>query len=50
MNREIERFVVDTNTLIKLNGFSKKVFPSLWANFHEMVDNEQVKTEYNPFF
>ena len=42
MNRQIEHFVVDTNTLINLNGFSKKVFPSLWANFHEMVDNGQI--------
>jgi len=42
MEDPLERFVVDTNVLINLNGFSKEVFPSLWSNFHEMVDNRQI--------
>lgn len=38
----MEKFVVDSNVLINLNSFSKEVFPSLWDNFHEMVNNGQI--------
>lgn len=34
----MESFVIDTNCLIHLHGFSHEVFPSLWENFHSMVD------------
>ena len=38
----MEHFVIDSNSLINLNLYSKKVFPSLWNNFHEMVDNGKI--------
>lgn len=38
----MEHFVIDTNSLINLHRFSHEVFPSLWENFHSMVDQGQI--------
>lgn len=42
MEELIEHFVIDSNSLINLNSYSKEVFPSLWNNFHEMVNNGEI--------
>ncbi|MDG3546620.1 DUF4411 family protein [Methanobacterium formicicum] len=36
------RFIVDTNVLIHLDYFNKKVFKSLWANIDEMIQKEEL--------
>ena len=35
-------FVFDTNSLIKLNSFSKDIFISLWAEIHELISDEEL--------
>lgn len=35
-------FVFDTNSLIKLNGFSKDIFVSLWTEIDELIVGEKL--------
>jgi hypothetical protein len=35
-------FVIDTNCLINFHGYSSEVFPSLWENFHSMINSGEI--------